>query len=87
MNNVDEFTKELDALLIKYPNLPEMTLTIRPRVVIKTTETIVGKVIQDQVAVKPITSIDEQKNIPVINLEQTINKSKIAEMESMLKQL
>lgn len=32
---MDEFKKELSELLAKYPDLPEFSITIRPRIVIK----------------------------------------------------
>ncbi len=32
MEKIENFKKELNDLLTKYPDLPEMTITIRPRV-------------------------------------------------------
>lgn len=31
-NTIEEFKKQLEKLLLKFPNLPEFNLTVRPRV-------------------------------------------------------
>jgi len=32
---MEDFRKKLDALLTEYPDLPEFTLTVRPRIIIE----------------------------------------------------
>jgi len=49
---MDEFTGELNTLLQKYPNLPEFTLVVRPRITIEVKKTIQTTPIA--VAPKPI---------------------------------
>lgn len=57
---MDSFRKELDALLQRFPELPEFKLTVRPRVVIETkqetkvdpTYLVVPPEIRDQALIK-----------------------------------
>lgn len=61
---MEDFKKELDALLQRFPELPEFKLTVRPRVVIETKqETKVDPIISAVSAyTPPPTSMDNSLN-------------------------
>ncbi len=65
---MDEFQKELNTLLQKYPDLPEFTLTVRPRV------TIEVKKVQELI---PVT-LPKLSTVPVNTEEKVMDEAALA---------
>lgn len=88
MNNIEEFKKELDALLTKYPDIGSFTIKVQPRITIDSTPDV--RVYKPQVdAVKLTPASAEARNTPaptdlITALEHRITPEKIAEMKKSI---
>ncbi len=73
---MDSFQKELNELLIKYPELPEFTLTVRPRVTIS---------IKRDDHMIPSKTFVEVVPVPSVSLSSVpVPKTSISEMNKMI---
>ncbi len=79
---MEQFQKELDTLLTKYPNLPEFTITIRPRVVISVKSEITSTTLPKSVkmdlsmgktAHENTESVIPTPRTPISDLKQSIS--------------
>lgn len=81
MEKIKEFQRDLDTLLAKYPDLPELTLTVRPRIVIDIKEKIVAQEKTPTLvnSAIPIKTSRERGSVP-LNLEGSISKARLEEL-------
>lgn len=88
--DLDLFKKQLEKLLLKFPSLPEFTLTIRPRVSIDVDKKYIAPkaLLQDSPADIPVrvsqrVSDKNDKNIAT-SLEANITPGRLNEMKQSL---
>ncbi len=74
-----EFTIELNKLLDKYPDLGEFTITVRPRLIIQTAQTITAAP-ASAIALGKVVQIPAEKLQGVLSLEKSVNKTRMAEL-------
>lgn len=85
---LEEFKKKLALLLQKYPDLPEFTLKIQPRVVVSTevitklplTQTYPELNYPPLVQEKPKSETKKDADNPITMLEKSVTKKKLEEL-------
>ncbi len=81
---MEQFTKELNELLTKYPDLPEFSLTVRPRLSIEIKSAI--KSVIPQISVTPVPmlanpldptslNVDVAKRIKDLGLKEVVQNA------------
>ncbi len=90
MAGIEEFKRELNDLLLKYQDLPEMTMTIRPRVSFGVSfPTQLPSQTQTPQVIPPVAGTPiKQPKTPITNvldLEKSINPVILENIEKMTK--